>query len=192
MAYPQAGIPIGKLHHPSIKGLFAKYTKVAGCIPTHSAAYRNVNRISEVHLASIRNKLQGKKVCLSVIGMEFTIFSFQVWVATDEWTSDLGYAIVNVIIGTGGKSFVTGTLQIECRGENMGVEHSAVAAGILDNLRMMNISLSDVMTFVSDSAAVLKKAFNDVLSRVCPDAIWTPCAGHILNNCAKVCSETFL
>ena len=65
---------------------------------------------------------------------------FQVWVSSDEWTSDQGFAIINIVIGCEGKVYVTGTLHVECKDENMGVEHSAVGQGILENLRTMNVA----------------------------------------------------
>jgi hypothetical protein len=109
-----------------------------------------------------------------------------VWVATDEWTSDQGIAIVNILIGCEGKIYVTGCLHIACKGDKLGVEHSAVGHGILENLRVMDVSLTNILAVATDSAAVLKKAFDEIVQPASPEARWAPCASHILNNCAKV------
>ena len=168
-AFLHAGIPVNKMSHASIQGLFAKYTKVSGCLPKKSGAYQACSRVREAHLACIRKKLENKKV----------------FVSTDEWTSDQGFAILNILIASEGKVYVTGSVNLSCDGEQMGVEHRAVGQAVLENLRMMNISFGNVMAFVSDSAAVLKKAYEAVLQGACPDALWLPCVAHVFNNCAK-------
>ena len=61
-AFLQAGIPVNKLTHPSMLGLFKKYTKVAGCIPKQSGLYQSVKRVGEVHLSAIRKQISNKKV----------------------------------------------------------------------------------------------------------------------------------
>lgn len=126
----------------------------------------------------------------------------QVWVGTDEWTDTQGHAIVNILLGCSDKVFfllkclpfhtllaqvyVTGTVQLQCKGPSLGVEHSELAQAVLDNLTTMGVQLTNVIAFVSDSAAVLKKAHEDVLKRLMPHAPWRPCSSHLLNNVAKV------
>ena len=85
-AFLHAGIPVNKMSHASIQGLFAKYTKVSGCLPKKSGAYQACSRVREAHLACIRKKLENKKV----------------FVSTDEWTSDQGFAILNILIASEG------------------------------------------------------------------------------------------
>ena len=75
--------------------------------------------------------------------------------------------------------------QLQCHGNNLGVEHRELGTSVLEALQTVGVTLSNVIAFVSDSAAILKKAFEEVLQPVCPNAIWVPCASHILNNVAK-------
>ena len=90
-------IPPAKLEHPSIQGLLRKYTTVAGCLPQKSAMYNAARRVGTIHLGAIRKIACGEKV----------------WVGTDEWTSDQGHAIINVLLGVHGKIFVVSTTQVQ-------------------------------------------------------------------------------
>ena len=109
----------------------------------------------------------------------------KVWFATDEWTDTQGHAIINVLLGCNADIFVVATLQLECKGPNLGVENSEVGAAIVDTIGKMGVQLADVIAFVTDSASVLKKAFEDHLRPLCPNAQWVPCTSHSLNNVAK-------
>ena len=168
-AFLQSGIPLAKLNHPSMRGLLKKYTDVSGCIPTNP--YKSVSRVSEVHKAAVRKELENR----------------QVWIAMDEWTTDSGIAVLNILMGCSGKVYVTDVVHIECKGKQLGVEHGAVGKAVIDNLAEMGVQSKQVYAVISDSAAVLKKAFEEVLRPVLTVATWVPCASHILNNCAKVC-----
>ena len=169
-AFLQAGILPAKLEHPSIQGLLRKCTKVAGCLPLKSAMYNAARRVGTIHLGAIRKIARGKKV----------------WVGTDEWTSDQGHAIIDVLLGVHGKIFVVSTLQLQCKGPNLGVEHSELGSEVVSTLSNIGVDFKDVIAFVSDFAAVLKKAFTEVLQPICPNARWVPCASHMLNNIAKL------
>ena len=131
--------------------------------------YRTAERVSSIHLGAIRKHVSGKKV----------------WFGTDEWTDTQGHAIINVILGCHSEIFVVATMQFECRGPNLGVEHTEVGAALVDVISKMGVSLLDVVAFVTDSAAVLKKAYDVVLKPLCPNAVWVPCVSHSLNNVAK-------
>lgn len=108
------------------------------------------------------------------------------WIGTDEWTSTSGHAIINVLVGCIGTVYVIACIQLECKGANLGVEHSELATKVVETTTQMSILPQNVFGFVSDSAAVLKKAFTHVLSKVYKKAEWIPCASHSLNNIGKV------
>ena len=89
-AFLQDGIPPNKLDHPSIRGLIQKYGEVHGSLGRGATLYRNSDRVGQLHMGAICRKLQMKKV----------------WVSTDEWTETLGHAIINVLLGTCGATYV--------------------------------------------------------------------------------------
>ena len=123
----------------------------------------------KTHRLSLMKKIQGKRV----------------WVATDEWTDSAGHAIVNVVLGCSGDIWVAATLQLDCNGPNLGVEHSELGRAVVGTLNNIGVDLQNVIAFVSDSAAVLKKAFDEVISKVCVNARWVPCISHALNNVGR-------
>ena len=110
---------------------------------------------------------------------------YRLWVATDEWTDSSGHAIINILLGCCGQIFVAATVQLDCKGPNLGVEHSELGTAVIDTLTSLGVSLKCVMAFVSDSASVLKKAYEEYLKPFCPNATWVPCSSHALNNVAK-------
>ena len=72
----------------------------SGSIPAKSAVFQIVPKTHEVQVAAICKIVQGKKL----------------WVGTDEWTSDRGTAIANIVIGCNGKTFVVDSVHVPCRG----------------------------------------------------------------------------
>lgn len=116
-AFLHAGIPPIKLQHPSIQGVIRKYSSVvgvhlrcqgfthiftffAGCIPAKTQIYSASRRVHDVHIGAIRAQIQNKKV----------------WIGSDEWTSDQGLAIVNILVGFLDKNYVVDTVQVPCKG----------------------------------------------------------------------------
>ena len=118
-----------------------KYTKVHGCIGGKNEIYKSARRTRKVHKGAIRAKPNAKRC----------------WVGVDEWTDEQGHAIANVLIGAGPKIFLAATLQLQCKGQNQGVEHSESGNEVINVLNNMGVPLKKVIAFVSDSAAVLKK-----------------------------------
>ena len=119
----QAGIPPSKLDHPSIRGLIRKYTEVHGSLGTGKTLYRNCDRVGQLHMGAVRQKLQKKKV----------------WVNTDEWTDTQGHAIINVLLGTCGAAYVCESKSLACKGPNDGVEHKEVGRVVIDTLQKLGI-----------------------------------------------------
>lgn len=142
---------------------------MAGSIGVKSQLYRAVERVKDVHKAAVKKKVNCKKV----------------WIATDEYTDTAGHAIINLLVGAGADIFVVRTVQLECRGKSMGVEHSELGQEVVDTLSQMGIELKNVIAFVSDAASVLRKAFDEYLKPLCKNAKWVPCFSHALNNVAK-------
>lgn len=69
----------------------------------------------------------------------------------------------------------------------MGVEHTELAKVVTNAvIKDMGTEVDNVIAFVSDSAAVLKCAYDSQLSHVFPNAVWVRCLSHGLNNVAKV------
>ena len=118
-AFLQAGIPPAKLQHPSIQGLLRKYTKVAPCVPEHHGVYIVARRVGDIHLGAVRKIACGKKL----------------WIGTDEWTDDQGHTIIDVLLGVHGRIAVFATVQLQCKGPNLGVEHSELGTLLLPKAR---------------------------------------------------------
>ena len=71
-----------------------------GAVPAHTQIYASAKRIHEVQKAAIRAVVKGRKV----------------WVGTDEWTSDAGEAIANIVMGCNGVNFVVDSVKVPCQG----------------------------------------------------------------------------
>ena len=148
VAFLRAGIFVNKLDHASSCGVIWGYTKVAtptfllqchflpqisGSIHKGTTLSRSSDRVGQVHLDAVCQKLSGQKV----------------WVATDEWTDSQGHAIMNVLLGCNGNVYVGGSIQLDCKGPNLGVEHSELASSIVSTLTDLGVQLKDVYAFVS-------------------------------------------
>lgn len=165
-AFLQAGIAPNKLDHPSIRGLIRKYTTVHGSVGKGKSLYRNVDRVAACHLGAIK-KIIGHK---------------NIWVGSDEWTDSQGHAIINVLMGSGPRAFVVATISLECKGKNDGVEHKELAEKVQDTVTALGVRSQDVIAFVSDSASVLKAAFNHELQPLYSRARHILCSSHTLNG----------
>lgn len=137
--------------------------------------YRAAERVGTVHFGAVRKAISGKPV----------------WVGTDEWTDSQGHAIINILMGCCSAVYVVACVQLDCKGPNLGVEHGELGSAVVDSLTKMSVSPSDVFAFVSDSASVLKKAYDEVLKPVCRSAKWVPCTSHKLNNIGKTLVTAF-
>ena len=116
---------------------------------------------------------------ISIIGLDWNKrVDEQFWVRHNHHYTWVLQKDVNVI----------GCIQLECKGPNMGVEHSELEKVIEVTWQ---IGVFPGNGFISDSAAILKKAFVDVLSKVCTKAIWITCSSHMLNNMGKAVAEAF-
>ena len=90
-------------------------------------------RVQETHFGAIRRRAFRKKV----------------WVGTDEWTDIQGHAVINILLGVSGKVYVIASTQLDCKGPNLGVEHSELGGAVIDTLTVHGILLKDVYAFVS-------------------------------------------
>ena len=61
-----------------------------------------------------------------------------------EWTDSIGHAVINILIGCKGKIYVVASEQLDCKGPNLGVEHSELERKIVDALELLGIQLKDV------------------------------------------------
>ena len=86
--------------------------------------YRSAERVGEVHLGALRKAISGKPV----------------WVGTDEWTDSQGHVIINVVIGCAGDVYVVATIQLDCKGPNLEVEHSELGSAIIVTLTKLSVS----------------------------------------------------
>ena len=59
--------------------------------------------------------------------------------------------------------------------------HTTVATAIIECLVSTGIKFTDVVTINTDNAAYMKKAFNDVLKGLMPNATHITCMPHIMN-----------
>ena len=88
-----------------------------------------------MHLGALRQAISGKPV----------------WIGTDEWTDSQGHAIINVIMGCAKDVYVVATVQLDCKGPNLGVEHQELGNAIIDTMTKLSVSPNHVFAFVSDS-----------------------------------------
>ena len=171
-----AGIPLEKIDHPSFRGVLRTYTTVEGCIREASNLRKkaNLQPLYDTHLAAIRRRLHRPRLK----------YVPHAWLSFDERTDDFGNAIVDVILGVGRECFVIETATLECKGPNLGVEHSELVSVLVDTLGRLGISPQDIGFFITDGASVVKAAITAALP-VFLAAIQVICLAHTLNNCAK-------
>ena len=117
-----------------------------------TSLYRSVERVGNIHLGALRQQVKGKKVS----------------VALDEWTDSQGHAIMDVVVFCEETSRVVACLQLTCKGPNLGVEHSEIAAEVTAALSRLGVDFKNVMSFVTDKGAPLKKAFDAILRTTFP------------------------
>ena len=71
-----------------------------GAIPAKTQVYQVAQRTHKVQVEAVKKFVCGKKF----------------WIGTDEWTSDRGLAIANIIVGCHGRTFVVDSVNVPCRG----------------------------------------------------------------------------
>ena len=76
------------------------YLLSPGSIPCKSTIFQIAPKVHETQIAAIRKLVQGKRL----------------WVGTDEWTSDRGAAIANIVVGCNEKTFVVDSVHVACKG----------------------------------------------------------------------------
>lgn len=154
----QADIPLHKVS--KMKPFVQKHCKQGGSLP-QEATIRQVYipRLFEQHVNNLKEMLKGKTLSIVV----------------DETTDIRDKSILNVIALLEGKPVLLNSVSMEkCN-------HSTVSQAVIKTITDYGIEFGNVAAIVTDSAAYCKKAFNDVLSSLLPNALHVLCIAHILN-----------
>lgn len=158
-----ADIPLEKADQR--KGFVTKHCKQGGCLPqTPTLRSVHVPRLFEGHFTSLKSLVRGLPVCI----------------IADETTDIRDHSILNVIAGVRGKYYLIDVIKLDA------CNHSTLSRAVIQAVTSVEIDFTDVIAFVSDSAAFCKKAFREVLSPIFPNALHVLCLAHILNLAGDV------
>jgi len=144
----------------SLLPFFQKHIKQGGFIP-QAPTLRQIYlpQVFETHFNQIKLLFENKPVAITM----------------DETTDDCGRSVVNTLFHfQKNTKLVSVDFLIQ-------VNNSTVGSTLLTILANYHIPFSLPRLFLSDSAAYMKKCFNEVLHPVMPQLIHVPCCTHILN-----------
>jgi len=152
-AFMSANIPLDKLDNPKLREFLKTSVKGGGGVPLANQLREcYVPKIYAQKQQEIQSKLQQQKIAVIV----------------DE-TSDVMGQRSHAAIGC-----VQWTSELEQ------VDNSTMAQVVIRSLANLNIGFNDVLTFVSDNAAYMKKCFMDGLKGILPNAVHITCWAHIV------------
>lgn len=166
-AFMAANIPLEKVDNPSMRNFMEKNLKGGGGIPKASTLRElYVTRVFKKQQANIISKLAGQKVVI----------------IADETTDIVGRYAVNVLIqplnafkpDESSAMLVNTDFLTE-------VNNVSIAQLIIHTLTEVNVHFNDVVAFVTDNAAYMKKCFRDNLRGLLPNAVHVTCWAHILS-----------
>jgi hypothetical protein len=153
-----ADIPLGKVD--LMKPFLIKHCKQGGAIPGFTTLRETyMPRLFLSHLDHLKKTLRDKKV--SIIA--------------DETTDCRDKSILNVIAGLNGRYYLIDVVSMEA------CNHATLSQTVINSLNCVGINYTDVIAFVTDSAAYCLKAYNDILQHLLPNAKQVPCLAHVLN-----------
>ena len=166
-AFMSANIPLDKLDNPKMHEFLNASVKGGGGVPQANTLRECfVPKIYAQKQQEIQAKLQQHKIAVIV----------------DETSDVMGRYVVNVLMqpleAFGGPASCQALLvNTEFLQQ---VDNSTMAQVVIRSLANMNVGFNDVLTFVSDNAAYMKKCFKDGLKGILPNAVHVTCWAHIV------------
>ena len=157
-AFSLANIPLEKINH--LLPFFKKYLKEGGAIPQASTLRQiYLPRVFNDHFSSLQNYFNQKPVAIVM----------------DETTDDCSRSVVNTLFIFRQHTKLVSVNFLEH------VNNSTVGGTLLSILANYNIPYTLPRLFLSDSAAYIKKCFQEILKLVMPQLIHLPCCTHIID-----------
>jgi hypothetical protein len=157
-AFACADIPLEKVN--SLIPFFNKHIKQGGFIP-------KAPTLRQLYLPQVFNKHFGQlKLLFEMKPIAITM---------DETTDDCSRSVVNTLF-----QYRTHTKLVSVDFLTQ-VNNSTIGRTLLKILSSYNIPFLLPRLFISDSAAYMKKCYNDILHPIMPQLIHVPCCAHILN-----------
>ncbi|PKB94746.1 hypothetical protein RhiirA5_438122, partial [Rhizophagus irregularis] len=157
-AFSHANIPLEKVNH--LLPFFKKYLKEGGAIPQAPI-------LRQVHLPRVFNKYSSS--------LQTYFNQKPVAIIIDETTDDCSQSVVNTFFAFRQHTKLVSVDFLEC------VNNSTMGGTLLSILPNFNISYTLPRLFLSDSAAYMKKCFQEALKPIMPQLIHLPCYAHIIN-----------
>jgi len=93
----------------------------------------------------------------------------------DETTDSCGRSVLNVLFSYHNKTRLVNTIFLER------VNHTTIAQSFVNTVNSYNISFNNLIFYISDNAAYMKKAYTDVLSPLIPNLLHNTCLAHSYN-----------
>ena len=159
----QTNIPLHKVS--KMKPFVQKHCKQGSSLPQEVKIQQVcIPRLFEQHVNNLKEMLKGKTLLIVV----------------NKATDIRDKSVLNVVALLESKPFLLNNISMEK------YNHSTVSQAIIKTIIDYGIEFGNVAAIVTDSAAHCKKAFNDVLCGLLPNALHVLCIAHILNlvgNC---------
>lgn len=191
-AFHAAGIPLKKLQHPSMIGLFKKMGKNAGCYPKDDKSWKVLfccfflchipysqesnHRVYDRHFKVIQNLVKDQEVAISF----------------DETTDSRGKSVVNIVVmGSKSKPLLIDVIFLECFGPNDGAEHKEVAVAVNESLTKAGILPSRVKFVIVDEGSVMVAAYKHRLSELHPNSQLHICVAHKLHGTGSSMTKSY-
>ena len=168
-AMVDADIAFHKLKNPSFSAFLKKYS--GHNTPDESTLRKNhLPKLYDETLSRIRASLQNSKI----------------WISVDETTDAVGRYIANVVVGdlcadNPGPSYLLTCEQLEK------TNSATISQLVLNSLQLLwpdGIKFNDVLLFISDAAAYMKKAVRS-LAAIFPQMTHLTCLAHGLHRLAE-------
>lgn len=162
-----SNIPLSKSDHPILRQFLNTRVRNGGAIPGRS-------QLQTVYLPDVYKTERTK--------LKESLAKKKLAVIFDEMTDDDGRFVLNILFAplevndsNRVTSYLVDTIFLEK------TNHKTVSQEVVKTMTNYSIDFNDIIVFDTDNAAYMKKAFKDVFSSICPNAIHVTCLAHILD-----------
>jgi len=93
----------------------------------------------------------------------------------DETTDSCGRSVLNILFSYHRKTKLVSTVFLER------VNHTTISQSFVNTINSYNIPFDNLIFYISDNAAYMKKAYTDILSPLIPNLLHNTCLAHSYN-----------
>ena len=115
----------------------------------------------------------------------FQLFTDETFDKEGRYVCSISFA-VNPALGSGQIPFLAKTIF-----EPEPLNHSKVAQQIISTCKYFDIEFENICAFTTDNASYMRRAWNNCLKAVLPNAVHMSCIAHVMNTVIRDCMEPF-